>query len=109
MQGEEKAGRRPLGLVEYLFAELRQAFQDIRQKFVEEGWFGRVVTAAPVVEMDRAQIEGLKPEGKPPVGEDLDVLDRLARNPTFDDIWAPRERSDADREQERAHEIDIDR
>ncbi|HTQ13467.1 MAG TPA: hypothetical protein VMH86_06285 [Rhizomicrobium sp.] len=96
MQGDEGAKRKPLGLAEYLFAELRQAFQDVRQKALEEGWFGRVVTAAPVVEMDRAQIEGLKP-------------DDAGHRPSFEERWAPRERGEPAREHERSHELDIDR
>ena len=39
------AGRgKPEGLGEFLLGELRRAFQDIRQRVVEEGWFGRVTT-----------------------------------------------------------------
>lgn len=96
MQGDDGTTRKPLGIAEYLFAELRQAFQDIRQKVLEEGWFGRVVTAAPVVEMDRAQIEGLK---------EADA----ERRPSFEELWAPGERSDPTREHDRIHELDIDR
>ena len=47
--GQGERGRSQ-SLGEFLFSELRQAFQDIRQKVVEEGWFGRVVSAAPVVD-----------------------------------------------------------
>ena len=42
------------GILGFLFDERRGAIQDIRQRVVEEGWFGRVVTAAPVVEVDHS-------------------------------------------------------
>jgi hypothetical protein len=96
MGGKSDQGAKPLSIGEYLFAELRQAFQDMRQKVIEEGWFGRVVTAAPVVEMDRAQIEGLKQA-------------HAERSPSFEELWAPRERGEPLREHEQAHDIDINR
>lgn len=84
MPAENNRGRKPLGIAEYLMAELRQAFQDIRQKVAEEGWFGRVVTAAPVIEMDRAQIEGTKD------GANLGWHSGGRPQPTFEEQWAPR-------------------
>jgi len=44
---------RPPGVAEYLFNEARHAVHDIRQKLFEEAWFGRVVTAEPVMEVFR--------------------------------------------------------
>ncbi len=86
---------------------MRQAVQDIRQKVVEEGWFGRVVSAAPVVETERdsssvqaasapAQSQAMEPE----------------RRPTFEELWGPKEaqpRADQAHEREHHSEIDIDR
>ena len=40
---------------DYLLGEARYAVQDIRQKLVEEAWCGRVMTAAPVIEIDKAR------------------------------------------------------
>ncbi len=91
-QGE--SDRRP-SLGEFLFSELHQAFQDIRQKVVEEGWFGRVVSPAPVVEMDRTD-RPVQQRGSP-----------SDRRPGFDELWAPRESEPAD--QRRDHGMDIDR
>ncbi len=34
----------PRGVLSYLFGELGRAVQDIRQRVVEEGWFGRITT-----------------------------------------------------------------
>jgi hypothetical protein len=90
---------RPPGVAEYLFAELRQAFQDIRQKVVEEGWFGRVVTAAPVVDE-----RPVAPEGEI-LNKDLDQT----RRPSFEELWATRERSPEAAEQEHQRDMDFDR
>jgi len=57
------------GIFDFLFQEAAHAVQDIRQKVVEEGWFGRVVTAAPVVEMEQASpadLYGKGPAIEPP-------------------------------------------
>lgn len=99
-------GQRPLGLGEFLFAELRQAFQDIRQKAVEEGWFGRVVTAAPVVEVDRSlsgERGGLHGDDHQPLNSDHSATSE--RRPSFEELWGPREPQD--RSPERG--LDIDR
>ena len=103
MNKDAGGAKRPAGLVEYLFAELRHAFQDVRQKALEEGWFGRVVTAAPVVEMDRQ-------------GQDRDAFygdtHSLApeKAPSFEELWKPRERSqDNALEQPSQPDIGIDR
>ncbi len=53
MSSEPNKPARPLGIAEFLFAEIRSAFQDMRQKVLEEGWFGRVVTPAPVIEVGK--------------------------------------------------------
>ncbi|MEI9994914.1 MAG: hypothetical protein WDM91_09995 [Rhizomicrobium sp.] len=93
MSSETKNPSGPTGLAEFLFGEFRQALQDIRQKLVEEGWFGRAVSAAPVVEMDR--------------GPPADQLGSLGdRRPSFEEMWTPREPNARDR-----HErgLDIDR
>ncbi len=102
MQRDDGGRSRPLGLAAYLFAELRQAFQDIRQKAVEEGWFGRVVSAAPVVEMDRAAERGIHGDTQPsPMAHDRSE----DRRPSFEERWAPQER--AEHAQDRAPEHDI--
>jgi hypothetical protein len=93
MSGDDKRAR-PASIGEYLFNELRQAFQDIRQKVLEEGWFGRVVTAAPVVEIDKGQpADELAPE----------------RRASFEELWSPRERAPQPAEQEHSQEMDFDR
>ena len=60
------------GFFDSLFEVLRQAFDDIRHKVVEEGWFGRQVT-------------GDMP--KPSEGLGWDIPQR-----SFDELWAPAER-----------------
>lgn len=89
-QGEH---HRPQSIGEFLLNELRQAFQDVRQKVLEEGWFGRVVTAAPVVEMDRSE--------SPPT-QTGSLSDR---RPSFEELWEPRERDGRDTQRG----LDIDR
>ncbi|MBS0473088.1 MAG: hypothetical protein JSR60_18605 [Proteobacteria bacterium] len=96
---EDANGRRSQSLGGFLFGELRQAIQDIRQKVVEEGWFGRVVTAAPVVEEsghanDRAH-------------DDLHArrIEPEQPRPSFDELWRP---GPAAHEQGREHGLDID-
>lgn len=101
--GGDNGARRP-GLVESLFNELRSAFQDVRQKVIEEGWFGRVVSAAPVVEMDHARERGGL------YGDDhRPTLDGHAPEPgqraSFEDQWAARDPSA--QPADHAHEQDI--
>lgn len=74
-------GERPPSIGEYLFAELRQAFQDIRQKVIEEGWFGRVVTAAPVVEVSPLEQERVVEPSGP-----------AEQRRSFEELWRPAER-----------------
>jgi hypothetical protein len=50
----------PSAVGPYIFGEARYAAQDIRQKLFEEAWFGRVVTAAPVIEIDK----GIEPSDR---------------------------------------------
>lgn len=94
---------RPLGIGEFLFNEIRSAFQDIRQKVVEEGWFGRVVTPAPVVEVGKEGPEAIGLGNRPTVHEALGE-----RRPSFEELWAPRERSTdaAEIQKERGHDLD---
>jgi len=50
------AGKKRLaGIGEFLALEAGHAVDDIRQRLFEEAWFGRVVTAAPVVDVSKAQ------------------------------------------------------
>jgi hypothetical protein len=88
-----KRGQRA-GIVEFLFDELRSAFQDIRQKVFEEGWFGRVVTAAPVVEMDHREAERgeLYSADHQPLRDPRQVP--VPHNPSFEELWGPRTQPD---------------
>lgn len=110
MSRSASGGGRPPGIGEYLFAELRQAFQDVRQKVIEEGWFGRVVTAAPVIEQGHEVQAAGEREG--PVG----------RSASFDELWKPTNENIAglnarnraiEREKEKIppseHDMDFDR
>jgi hypothetical protein len=100
LQRDDGGRSRPLGVAVYLFAELRQAFQDIRQKAVEEGWFGRVVTAAPVVEVDREHgIHGAE-HAAPGTAEHA-----AERRASFEERWAPRD--PVEHAQDHAPEQDI--
>jgi hypothetical protein len=101
MPGDFDKQGRPPGIGEFLFNEIRSAFQDIRQKVLEEGWFGRVVTPAPVVEMDRAPAE--RSDREP--GRELGAHEQ-ERRPTFDELWAPVDRTDPSRDIEQEHGID---
>ena len=97
-------GKRPLGLGEFLFNEIRSAFQDIRQKAVEEGWFGRVVTPAPVVEVGKEAPEAIGLGNRPTIHEGLGE-----RRPSFEELWAPRERGTQPADIEKERGIDFDR
>lgn len=96
-------GRRPPSIGEFLFNEIRSAFQDIRQKVVEEGWFGRVVTPAPVVEVGKDGPEATGLGNRPTIHEGLGE-----RRPSFEEQWTPRERSPeaADIQKEHGHDFD---
>jgi hypothetical protein len=82
MSREAGVRTKPSGLGAFLFNELRQAFQDIRQKAVEEGWFGRVTTAKPVIEMPFQATDPIPPEEDGLLHE---------RRPSFEELWAPKE------------------
>ena len=110
MKGDEDGTDKPLGIGEYLFAEMRQAFQDIRQKLVEEGWFGRVVTAAPVVEVDHA----LASERGGLYGDDHRPMREIGaapaeHRPSFEDLWRPREGGEPTADHAQEHDIGMDR
>jgi hypothetical protein len=96
--GEDAKGRKPLSVADYLWGELRQAFQDVRQKLVEEGWFGRVVTAAPVVEMERDQSPENASRNAPAQPE--------RDHPSFDEMWAVREHASSPAMPEHGMEIE---
>jgi hypothetical protein len=83
---QQNEGKKPIGVGAYLLAELRHAFQDMRQKVIEEGWFGRVVTAAPVIEMarDAAALHG----------DDHSPFKSAERRPSFEEQWAVRDKAE---------------
>lgn len=97
---------RGTGFLGALFNELRYAVQDIRQKVVEQGWFGQVTSAKPVIEMHTTTEPG-------PKSEDLygqDLRSPLERRPSFEEQWQTREpgqqpESGKDREQDRGIEL----
>jgi hypothetical protein len=65
--------QRPSSLGDYVAHEARHAIHDIRQKLFEEAWFGRVVTAAPVMEVIRDHEPGRSFDelwGRSPRGEE---------------------------------------
>lgn len=96
MSGEGR--KRPPSIAEFLFGEIRSAFQDMRQKVLEEGWFGRVVTPAPVIEVGRESPESIG------LGDGLGE-----RRPSFEELWAPREREPNPTEIQKPHGHDLDR
>jgi hypothetical protein len=75
-------------LREFVAHEARHAIHDIRQKLFEEAWFGRAVTAEPVMEIAKER-----------------EADR-SRGPTFDELWG---RSAAGREQPEPPELGKDK
>jgi hypothetical protein len=98
------------GVLSYLFDELRGAIQDIRQKVVEEGWFGRVVTAAPVVEVDHAlgrERGGLYSDDHRPLAASDSAEPEL--RPSFEDLWKPHSPGEHASEVTKDHGIDYDR
>jgi hypothetical protein len=97
MSRETNDRTKPSGLGEFLFNELRQAFQDIRQKVVEQGWFGRVTTPKPVVEMPFSTTADKTTDGS-------DLLHE--RPQSFEQSWAIREPDARDRNHP---EIDFER
>ncbi len=103
MSGDNSGRNRPQGIGEFLFNEIRSAFQDIRQKVVEEGWFGRVTTPKPVVGLGKDGPEAIGLGKRPTIHEGLGE-----RRPSFEEQWAPRERSKeaADIQKEHGHDLD---
>ncbi len=92
-------GQKPASLGAYLFAELRHAFQDMRQKVIEEGWFGRVVTAAPVIEADTAlgAESAYDKDRRSVFGDDSFLRNASATDaPSFDERWATRDHAPAE-------------
>ncbi|MDQ0462956.1 hypothetical protein QO010_000704 [Caulobacter ginsengisoli] len=79
--GERSGG----GLLAFLFDELASAIQDVRQKAVEEGWFGRTVTAAPVIDVERGA---------------------LGHRPSFEEEWAPRQQAGEPQLEQGGHDLD---
>ncbi len=61
--------RRLPTLGEFVAHEARHAIHDIRQKLFEEAWYGRAVTAEPVMEITKER-----------------EADRSYR-PSFDELW----------------------
>jgi len=109
MSGDAGERHRPPGVMQYLFAELRQGFQDIRQKVIEEGWFGRVVTAAPVVEVERS----LTQDRDTFFGSDHPPLSaheiQGSRRQTFEELWSPEDRCESAIDHVPDHEFNFDR
>jgi len=64
------------GIFAFLFGELGRAVQDVRQRVVEEGWFGRITTPLP-----------REPHGSPAAPTERPI--------TFEDLW-PRHEGPAD-------------
>lgn len=80
------------GIGAFLFDELRRAFQDIRQRAVEEGWFGRVTTPYQRNALDHAP--SIEPEPD--------------REPSFDDLYgSSREETAPERETAPDRGIDL--
>jgi hypothetical protein len=65
----------PQGVFSYLFGELGRAVQDIRQRVVEEGWFGRITTP-----LQRDHTPASQAPAERPI--------------TFDDLWPRHEGPD---------------
>jgi len=65
-------------LGDFLVNEAANAVHDVRQKLFEEAWYGRVVTAAPVMEVMREQ--------------DVD----RSRSATFEDNWGRGQREESE-------------
>ena len=62
MASNPNRSAQPLGIGEYLFNEARHAVHDVRQKLFEEAWFGRVVTAEPVMDIFKSQERDQRPQ-----------------------------------------------
>lgn len=107
----EDTGRRarPKSFGEFLFDEIRSAFQDIRQKVVEEGWFGRVVTPEPVTDIGLEHSDLYGHSAEPERGEVPESPDDKGKlEESFREIWGPVERTDATHDLEHGHDLGID-
>lgn|GEM_PF-3304752 len=104
MSDGDKGRTKPLGLGEFLFNEIRSAFQDVRQKVLEEGWFGRVVTPAPVIEVGKEGPEAIGLGNRPTIHDGLGE-----RRQSFEELWAPRAPDAPKPELDKSHGHDIDR
>jgi hypothetical protein len=104
MSGDQSGRNKPPSIGEFLFNEIRSAFQDVRQKVIEEGWFGRVVTPAPVIEVGKEGPEAIGLGNRPTIHEGLGQ-----RRPSFEEQWAPRERSAETADIQKTHGHDLDR
>jgi len=104
MSGDGGKRTKPQGIGEFLFNEIRSAFQDIRQKVLEEGWFGRVTTPKPVVGLGKDGPEAIGLGDRPTIHDGLGE-----RRQSFEELWAPRERSAPKPDIEKDHGHDIDR
>jgi len=72
-------------LVDSLFNEIRSAIQDTRDKLIFEGWFGRSVTAAEVVEKSGAPFS-ITPARDPSAQREW----VLGKQPTVGELMAER-------------------
>lgn len=97
------SSKRPPTIGEFLFNEVRSAFQDIRQKVVEEGWFGRVTTPKPVIGVGKDGPGAIDLSNHPTVHDGLGP-----QRQSFEELWAPRERAaePAEIQKERGHDLD---
>ena len=77
------------GLFDALWGELRYAVQDIRQKVVEQGWFGQVTTAKPVNSIHHFGSAPSEASHEDLYGRDLESP--LDRRPSFEEQWRARE------------------
>lgn len=75
-----------------VFEEIARAFEDIRHKVVEEGWFGRQVTGSDLPQSSAEELGWEMPK------------------PSFDELWAPIERDDPPAAHAPEHEgLDMER
>jgi hypothetical protein len=88
MSNDEEHRARPASIAASLFDEVRRAIQDIRQRVVEEGWFGRITTP---LQRDHHSIGQTGPEAPAP-----------ERGASFEDLW-PRHEGPV---REPGHELD---
>jgi len=114
MGGDRGNRAKPPGLGEFLFNEITSALRDIRQKVVEEGWFGRTVTPTHPGK-DKSQgghavydIDHHKTEFKLELNRTRTSI-HMDRRPSFEEQWAPRDRAKETPEIEKDRAPDLDR